>query len=274
MSDELMKKVNESIAAIRGKTSIKPELALVLGSGLGPLADQITEPCSIAYTEIPHFMKSTAPGHEGRLILGYFAGKPVLCMQGRFHYYEGYSQKEITYPIRVMAKLGIRTLILTNACGSLKREFCPGDIMLITDHVNFTGMNPLIGQNEDEFGPRFPDMSRIYTPELLKLCRETAEDMDMDLREGVYLGYSGPSFETPAEIRLFQSWGASAVGMSTVAEAIVARHCGLKILALSCLTNMAAGILDQPITAEEVVEAANGAGERFRRLLSEVIKRI
>jgi purine-nucleoside phosphorylase len=173
-----------------------------------------------------------------------------------------------------MAKLGIETLILTNACGSLKKEFYPGDLMLITDHINFTGMNPLIGQNEDEFGPRFPDMSKIYTPELLKICRETAEEMGMGLREGVYLGYSGPSFETPAEIRLFQNWGASAVGMSTVAEAIVARHCGLKILALSCITNMAAGILDQPITAEEVVEAANGAGERFRRLLSEVIKRM
>jgi purine-nucleoside phosphorylase len=219
-------------------------------------------------------MKSTAPGHEGRLILGRCAGKPVLCMQGRFHYYEGYSQRDITYPVRVMAKLGIKTLILTNACGGLNREFHPGDIMLISDHINFTGMNPLIGPNEDEFGPRFPDMSRIYTPELRKLCRESAVDMGMELREGVYLGYSGPSFETPAEIRLFQNWGADAVGMSTVAEAIVARHCGLKILALSCVTNMAAGILDQPITAEEVIEAANAAGERFRRLLTEVVKRI
>jgi purine-nucleoside phosphorylase len=194
-------------------------------------------------------------------------------MRGRFHYYEGYSQKDITYPIRVMAKMGIKTLILTNACGGLRREFSPGDLMLIGDHVNFTGMNPLIGPNEEDFGPRFPDMSKVYDPELRALCRKAAADLGIGLKEGVYVGYSGPSFETPSEIRLFQGWG-DAVGMSTVAEAIVARHCGIRVLALSCVTNLAAGILDQPISADEVIVAANAAGERFRRLLAELVGRI
>jgi purine-nucleoside phosphorylase len=269
----LLKKVEESLACIRKRSALKPELALVLGSGLGPLADQIEEPCVIPYGEIPHFMQSTAPGHQGTLILGKLAGKPVLCMRGRLHYYEGYSQKDITYPIRVMAKMGITTLILTNACGGLRREFSPGDLMLIADHINFTGMNPLIGPNEDEFGPRFPDMSKVYDPELRALSRGAAAELGIDLKEGIYVGYSGPSFETPAEIRLFQGWG-DAVGMSTVAEAIVARHCGIRVLALSCVTNLAAGILDQPVSADEVILAANAAGERFRRLLTEVAGRI
>jgi purine-nucleoside phosphorylase len=275
---DLLKRVEESLAAIRGKSApaseLAPELALVLGSGLGPLADQIEGPCAIPYGEIPHFMRSTAPGHQGTLILGKLAGKPVLCMRGRFHYYEGYSQQDITYPIRVMAKLGIKTLILTNACGGLRREFSPGDLMLITDHINFTGMNPLIGPNEEDFGPRFPDMSKVYDPELRSLCRDVAAELGIELKEGVYVGYSGPSFETPAEIRLFQGWGAGAVGMSTVAEAIVARHCGIRVLALSCVTNLAAGILDQPISADEVITAANAAGEKFRRLLVNVAARI
>jgi purine-nucleoside phosphorylase len=271
---DLLKKVEESLAYIRERSALRPELALVLGSGLGPLADQIEGACAIPYGEIPHFMRSTAPGHQGRLILGTLAGKPVLCMQGRFHYYEGYSQKDVTYPIRVMARLGIKTLILTNACGGLRREFSPGDLMLITDHINFTGMNPLIGENEEDFGPRFPDMSKVYDPELRALCLRAAADLGIPLREGVYIGYSGPSFETPAEIRLFQSWGAGAVGMSTVAEAIVARHCDIRVLALSCITNLAAGILDQPISSDEVIVAANAAGERFRRLLAEAAGRI
>jgi purine-nucleoside phosphorylase len=264
----------ETAASIRGRTRLKPEIGLVLGSGLGPLGEQLEDQVVIPYGDIPHFVKSTAPDHKGRLIIGRLAGKTVFCMQGRFHYYEGYSMAEITYPVRVMNMLGIKTLILTNACGGLNREFSPGDLLLITDHINFMGTNPLIGPNAEGFGPRFPDMSKAYTPELADHARSAAKDLGIALREGVYLGYSGPSFETPAEIRLFQSFGASAVGMSTVPEAIVARHCGMKILALSCITNLAAGILDRIITSEEVTEAAGKAAEKFGRLLAETIRRI
>jgi purine-nucleoside phosphorylase len=265
---------DESAAFIRDRAGVEPETGLVLGSGLGPLGEKLEDPVVIPYGDIPHFVKSTAPDHRGRLIIGRLGGKTVCCMQGRFHYYEGYSMAEITYPVRVMHRLGIKTLILTNACGGLRREFSPGDLLLITDHINFMGMNPLTGPNAEGFGPRFPDMSGIYTPGLADCARSAAKDLGIPLREGVYLGYSGPSFETPAEIRLFQSFGASVVGMSTVPEAIVARHCGMKILALSCITNLAAGILDKSITSEEVTEAAGKAGGKFGRLLEEILRRI
>jgi purine-nucleoside phosphorylase len=289
MTLDMQKKIAETIAVIKRRTVLKPEIGLVLGSGLGGLGDEIGKaggsvdsgdpagPCTIPYGELPHFPQSTAPGHRGNLIIGKVpqsGGKTVFCMQGRFHYYEGHSLGEITYPVRVMAALGIRTLILTNAAGGLNPSFTPGDLMLVTDHINFTGNNPLIGPNADDFGPRFPDMSKVYTPELAETAKRTAAALGISLCEGVYLGYSGPSFETPAEIRLFQSFGASAVGMSTVAEAIVARHCGMRILALSCITNLAAGILDKPITAEEVTETAGRAEEQFTRLVKEIIKNI
>jgi purine-nucleoside phosphorylase len=266
--------VNETAAYIWEKTSLSPEIGLVLGSGLGPLGDALEDQVLIPYANLPHFVASTAPDHKGRLIIGRLGGKVIFCMQGRFHYFEGYSMAEITYPVRVMCRLGIKTLILTNACGGLKKEFSPGDLLLISDHINFMGMNPLIGPNAEDFGPRFPDMSKTYTPELADYARSSAKDLGIPLKEGVYLGYSGPSFETPAEIRLFQSFGASVVGMSTVPEAIVARHCGMKILALSCITNLAAGILDKPISSEEVTEAAGKAGEKFSRLLTEIVYRI
>lgn len=272
--EKTSKYADESAAFIREKTSHIPAIGLVLGSGLGPLGETLEAPVVIPYGDIPHFVKSTAPDHKGRLVIGQLGGKTVFCMQGRFHYYEGYSMPEITFPVRVMKRLGIRTLILTNACGGLMREFSPGDLLLITDHINFMGTNPLIGPNAEEFGPRFPDMSKAYTPDLADCARRAAKDLGIPLKEGVYLGYSGPSFETPAEIRLFQSFGASAVGMSTVPEAVVARHCGMKILAISCITNLAAGILDQPITSEEVTEAAGKAAEKFGRLLLEIIRRI
>ncbi|MDR0669651.1 MAG: purine-nucleoside phosphorylase [Treponema sp.] len=286
---DIKEKTAETIAAIRGRTALEPEIGLILGSGLGALGDQIGKtdgsadprdsagPCVIPYGELPHFPKSTAPGHRGNLVIGRVpraGGKVVFCMQGRFHYYEGYSMGEIVYPVRVMAALGIKTLILTNAAGGLDPSFTPGDLMLITDHINFTGNNPLIGPNAEDFGPRFPDMSKVYTPDLAETARRTAAALAIPLREGVYVGYSGPSFETPAEIRVFQLFGASAVGMSTVAEAIAARHCGMKILALSCITNLAAGLLDKPITAEEVTETAGRAGERFTRLMTEILKNI
>ncbi|MDR3336775.1 MAG: purine-nucleoside phosphorylase, partial [Treponema sp.] len=207
-------------------------------------------------------------------IIGRLGGKVLFCMQGRFHYYEGHSLDTVTYPVRVMRRLGIRSLILTNAAGGVNREFRPGDLMLISDHINYAGMNPLIGPNQDEFGPRFPDMSGLYTPALADIARNAAGDLGITLREGVYLWYSGPSFETPGEIRAFRTLGADAVGMSTAPEAIVARHSGLTVLGLSCITNMAAGILDQPVTAEEVNAAAARAGESFARLLTGIIQRI
>ena len=289
MVHDVKKKTAETIAAIGRRTALKPEIGLILGSGLGGLGDGIGKidgpadsrdpagPCVIPYGELPHFPRSTAPGHRGNLIIGrapYSGGKTVFCMQGRFHYYEGYSMAEVTYPVRVMAALGIRTLILTNACGGLDPSFSPGDLMLVTDHINFTGNNPLIGPNAEDFGPRFPDMSRIYTPELGALAKRSAAALGIPLREGVYLGYSGPSFETPAEIRLFRSFGAGAVGMSTVPEAIVARHCGMRVLALSCVTNLGAGMVDQPLSAEEVTETAGRVEERFTRLVMEILKNI
>ena len=266
--------IDETVRYIRSKTSLSPEIGLVLGSGLGALADMLEGPCVIPYGEIPHFTVSTAPGHQGRLVVGKLGGKTLLCMQGRFHYYEGYAMKQVTYPVRVMSALGIGTLVLTNASGGLNPDFSAGDLMLITDHINFMGVNPLHGPNEDEFGVRFPDMSRVYCRELGELAKAAAKDLGVTLREGVYVGFSGPSFETPAEIKMFQILGASAVGMSTVPEAIVASHCRMRVLGISCVANLASGILDVPLTGEEVIEVCNQAGREFARLLKEIIGRM
>jgi purine-nucleoside phosphorylase len=266
--------VNETVSFIRSKTGLRPTIGVVLGSGLGAFGEMLDEACVIPYGEVPHFAVSTAPGHSGRLIIGTMAGKTLLCMQGRFHYYEGYAMQQVTYPVRVMKALGIETLILTNSSGGLEPGFGAGDLMLITDHINNMGVNPLIGSNEDSFGARFPDMTMAYSKELKQIARDAAKVRGIDLREGVYVAFTGPSYETPAEIRLWQKLGASAVGMSTVPEAIIASHSGLKLLALSCITNLAAGILDVPLTGEEVIEAANMAGAKFTGLLSEIIARI
>mgnify|MGYP002621970507 CR=1 FL=1 len=261
----------ESVEYIKTKTDLTPEIGLVLGSGLGGLADQLEDASVIPFEEIPHFVKSTAPEHKGQLVIGRLSGKTVLCMQGRFHYYEGYSMQQVTYPIRVMKKMGIRTVILTNACGGLDTSFEPGDLMVVRDHVNFTGDNPLRGANADGFGPRFPDMTMAYSRELAALALEVAKKQGTVLREGIYFGYGGPSFETPAEIRMFQQLGGHAVGMSTVPEAIVASHCGMRLLAICCITNFAAGILDVPLTAEEVIETAGLAREKFTALLKGIV---
>ncbi len=266
--------VDETLAFLHSKTALRPEIALVLGSGLGPLGEELEEPVFLPYSEIPHFKTSTAPGHNGRIILGKLHGKTILCMQGRLHFYEGYSMQEITYPVRVMSAFGIKTLILTNACGGLDPSFLPGDLMVINDHINFMGTNPLIGPNEERFGTRFPDMTRTYTKNLVKLAHSCAEELDIPLRDGTYISYTGPSFETPAEIRLFQQFGGQAVGMSTVPEAIVASHCGMQLLAISCITNLAAGILDVPLSGEEVIEAAGEASQKFISLLRAVVGRL
>jgi len=245
----------------------RPEIALVLGSGLGYLADRLEDARVLPYREIPHFAVPTAPGHGGNLVSGRLAGRPVLCMQGRFHYYEGHSMRTLTYPIRVMRALGIKKLILTNAAGGLDPEFSPGDLMLINDHINFMGANPLIGPNEGP-GPRFQDMSFAYDLGMRETILKAARELGIPLSEGVYLGYSGPSFETRAEIRLFRSFGCRAVGMSTVPEVIVANHAGIRVAAISCITNLAAGILEQPISGEEVIQAAAAAAEKFVGLLT------
>ena len=261
----------------------RASVAVVLGSGLGAFADhmidgpgRMTGSKVIEYKDIPHFPRSTAPGHKGRLIYGAAepGGKKILCMQGRFHLYEGYTMREATWHIRVFKELGISRLILTNASGGMEPEWNVGDLMLILDHINYMFQNPLTGPNVREYGPRFPDMTSVYDPSLLDAARRAASELSVTLREGVYVGFCGPSYETPAEIRMFRKLGASAVGMSTVPEAIVANHCGIKTCGISCITNYAAGILDQPLTEAEVIETAGRTGPVFEMLIKKIIASI
>ncbi|SHI93344.1 purine-nucleoside phosphorylase [Lutispora thermophila] len=252
----------------------KPDIGIVLGSGLGTLADYIENRVIIDYNNIPDFPISTVEGHEGRFIFGDLEGKKVLAMQGRFHYYEGYSMKDITLPIRIMKKLGIGILILSNACGALNKSFKPGDLMIIKDHINLLGDNPLIGENLSEFGPRFPDMSQTYDANLIKVCKSAAEKLGITLQEGVYTAVSGPNYETKAELNMLIVIGSDAVGMSTVPEAIVAKHCNMKILGLSCITDMALPDELVPLTHEEVVRVAELAKPRFVSLVKEFIKEV
>lgn len=258
------------IAAIRERYPHTPELGIILGSGLGGLADQIQDPCFIDYRDLPGFAVSTAPSHKGRFVLGRLCEKTVVCMQGRVHYYEGHPMEQVILPVRVMKGLGIKNLIVTNAAGGVNTGFEIGDFMLIKDHINFMGTNPLIGSNQKELGPRFCDMSYAYTPELRQLAKDTAGERGIVLHEGVYLGCSGPSYETPAEIRAFRILGADAVGMSTVPEVIAASHCGLPVLAISLITNMAAGVLDVRLTEEEVIQI----GEKRAHVLETLVKSI
>ena len=262
--------VAEAADFLRARLPATPDLALVLGSGLGELADEIESPVCIPYEEIPHFPVSTAPGHVGRFVCGRLNGRLVLCMQGRFHYYEGHDMAAIALPVRVLKALGCKALILTNAAGGVNWDFSVGDFMLITDHINFMGANPLRGANDDAIGPRFCDMTQVYTPAFQETARRVAEQQGIALREGVYLGYMGPSFETPAEIRAFRTLGADAVGMSTVPEAIAASHCGLPVLGVSLITNMAAGMAGKRLSGDEVIEIANQRGPIFRRFIRTV----
>lgn len=262
--------VAEAADYLRARLPGTPDLALVLGSGLGELADEIESPVCIPYGEIPHFPVSTAPGHAGRFVCGKLNGRLVLCMQGRFHYYEGHDMAAIALPVRVLKALGCKALILTNAAGGVNWDFSVGDFMLITDHINFMGANPLRGANDDAIGPRFCDMTQVYTPAFQETARRVAAQQGIALREGVYLGYMGPSFETPAEIRAFRTLGADAVGMSTVPEAIAASHCGLPVLGVSLITNMAAGMAGKRLSGDEVIEIANQRGPIFRRFIRTV----
>ena len=263
--------VQEAATYVRERIGEEPRIGIILGSGLGGIAEVIEDKHVIPYGEIPHFVCSTAPGHKGQFVAGRFGGKPVICMQGRLHFYEGHALSDIIFPVRVMKLLGVRSMIVTNAAGGVNTDFQVGDLMLIEDHINFMGTNPLIGPNDAEFGPRFCDMSYTYTPSLRRAAEEAAEKLGISLRRGVYLGCTGPSYETPAEIRAFRTLGADAVGMSTVPEAIAASHCGLKVLAFSLITNMAAGILDQPLSEEEVIEIGSRRGAELQRLITQIV---
>lgn len=271
---QLLEQLEETRAALAARTEIRPKIGLILGSGLGDLADRLEDSVAVDYETIPHFPVSTVEGHAGRLVFGILEGKPVMAMQGRFHYYEGYSMQTVTYPVRVMKAMGAEVLIVTNACGGLNPSFKPGDLMIIRDHLNMTGANPLIGPNEPALGPRFPDMSRAYTPELAKLAVETAASLGIEVQEGVYAGISGPSYMTGAELTMLRRLGGDAVGMSTVPEVIVASHAGLKVLGISCVTDMAIGEALEPLTHEQVIEVANRTKPRFISLVKAIVGRL
>lgn len=272
---DLMKKLEQARDYINKKTNnLKIDVGIVLGSGLGNMAEQIKDSIIIDYKDIPNFPISTVQGHAGRLVIGELEGKNVLCMQGRFHFYEGYEMDQVVFPIQTMHMLGIEKLILTNAAGCVNKAWKPGTLMLINDHIKLAPECPLRGHNEDKLGLRFFDMSRAYNPELLKLAREKATELGVNFTEGVYMFFAGPNFETPAEVRAARILGADAVGMSTVPEAIAAAHCGMKTLGISCMTNMAAGILDQPLEHSEVLETGLVVNKMFSALIKAIVKDI
>ena len=271
--ENLMKKLNEAKAYIESKTGGKDIYAgLVLGSGLGDMAEEIKNPVVINYKDIPNFPVSTVPGHAGRLVIGELEGRNVICMQGRFHFYEGYEMDVIAFPIQVMKLLGVQRLILTNAAGCINTAWPVGTLMLIKDHIKLAPQSPMRGHNEDELGLRFFDMTRAYDPELLKVARREAEKLGIPVKEGVYMFFSGPNFETPAEIRAARILGADAAGMSTVPEVIAAAHCGLRTLGIRCMTNMAAGILDQPLGHDEVLETSLRVKDQFSALIRAIVR--
>jgi len=270
----LYERVEHAARTIRARISEEPRVAVVLGSGLGGFADDLEAAVAISYEEIPGFVKSTAQGHAGRLVVGKVDGVPLVAMQGRVHYYEGYSLAEVTFPIRTFKLLGVKTVLLTNAAGGINVQLTQGALMVISDHLNLMGVNPLVGPNDERFGPRFPDMTAVYSPALQELVSEEGRALGIEVRRGVYAALSGPSYETPAEIHLLRNCGADAVGMSTVPEAIVARQMDMDVLGISCITNMAAGISDQPINHEEVMETGNRVRATFAELLRRVIARL
>ncbi len=263
--------IEKAADVLRQRMPAPPAIGLILGSGLGVLAEEIEEAVRIPYEEIPGFPVSTVEGHAGRLVYGRLEGATVVAMQGRFHYYEGYSLREVTFPVRVMKALGVRQLIVTNAAGGVNEQFRPGDLMIISDHINLLGTNPLIGPNDPELGPRFPDMTEAYSRRLRQLAKETAARLGVRVHEGVYVANTGPSYETPAEIRMIRTLGGDAVGMSTVPEVIVARHGGMEVLGISCISNMAAGMSDAPLHHDEVVETAERVKTDFLRFVKAIV---
>lgn len=265
-------KLMNCLAAVRKRTDFRPKAALVLGSGLGDYAETLRVECEIPYGEIPGFPVSTVPGHAGKFVFGYVEEVPVACMKGRVHYYEGYPIGDVVLPVRLMKLMGAEILFLTNAAGGVNPSFHAGDLMLLTDHISVFAPNPLIGPNPDELGTRFPDMSNVYDRELQELIRKAAGENGIDLQEGVYAQLTGPSFESPAEIRMLRMMGCDAVGMSTVAEAIAANHMGMRICGISCICNLAAGMTDTPLSHREVQEAADATAPKFKKLVTEAVK--
>lgn len=267
-------KINHCLEQIRSKTDFEPLMAVVLGSGLGGYASKMEVVCEIPYSEIDGFPVSTVQGHDGRFLFGYVEGVPIVAMKGRVHFYEGYAIDDVVLPIRTMGLLGAKYILLTNAAGGIDLDFEPGDLMLIEDHISSFIRSPLIGENIEELGVRFPDMSRVYDLMLCDCIRRAASSEGIDIKEGTYLQTSGPQFETPTEIKMFRTLGASAVGMSTVVEAIAAHHMGMRVCGISCISNMAAGILDQPLTHSEVQITADKVAQKFERLVSGLIKEV
>lgn len=267
-----LSKLMESVEYVKSKINDEPEIGIILGSGLGDIAEEVEDKITIKYSEVPNMPASTVKGHAGQFVFGSLNGKKVIMMQGRFHYYEGNPMSLLSLPVYIMKYLSVKNLIVTNASGGVNTSFNPGDLMIITDHINFAGNNPLIGKNQEDIGPRFPDMSEAYNKGLRNLAKETAENLNIDVKEGVYVMMTGPTYETPAEIRMTRLLGGDAVGMSTVPEVIAANHCGMKVLGISCITNMAAGILDQPLNHAEVIETSNKVKSSFINLVKEIMK--
>ena len=272
--NQIYEKLLKCTESVKARIQFRPEIALVLGSGLGDYAKEMDVKESISYSEIEGFPVSTVPGHEGRFLFGSVKGVPIVAMQGRVHYYEGYPITDVVLPVRLMGLLGAKTVILTNAAGGVNFNFQPGDLMMITDHITTVVPSPLIGANIDELGPRFPDMSEVYDKELREIIRQAARNTGISLQQGVYVQLTGPAYETPAEIRMCRTWGADAVGMSTACEAVAARHMGLKVCGISCITNLASGMSGKPLDHKEVQETADRVAEEFKRLVTETIRLI
>jgi purine-nucleoside phosphorylase len=271
---DLFTRAESAAAFLRSQTKLRPQIGLVLGSGLGPFADELAEPVRVPYSQIPSFPRSTAIGHAGQLVIGKVGEIPVAVMQGRVHLYEGYSAAEVAFPVRVLGRMGVRAAILTNAAGGINLEYGQGALVVVRDHINLQGQNPLVGANDERLGLRFPDMSYTYAKRYREIALEEAKKLSIPPREGVYVALLGPSYETPAEIRYLRTIGADLVGMSTVPEAIAARHMGMHVLAISCVTNMAAGVVDQPLNHEEVLEVGRRVTGQFVLLLRAVLPRI
>ncbi len=270
----MRQKIHTAREFIESKINTTPEIGLILGSGLGSLANEIENPTIIPYDQIPNFPISTVEGHEGQLVIGKLEGKNVIAMQGRFHFYEGYSLQEVTFPVRVMKELGVKILMVTNACGGMNPELYPGALMIIEDHINFTGGNPLIGPNDEDLGPRFPDMSTAYDKEFIHLAEQAGQELGIETKKGIYVAISGPNYMSAAELKMLRKFGADTLGMSTVPEVIVARHGGLRVLGISCVTDMAIADTLEPLEHERVVEIANQTRPKFIRLVKGILQKV
>ena len=270
----MIEKIKETAAFIKERFPIIPETAIILGTGLGELVNHITDQKELAYKDIPNFPISTVEGHSGKLIFGKLGTKDIMAMQGRFHFYEGYDMKQVTFPVRVMKQLGVKTLFVSNAAGGMNPTFKVGDLMVIRDHINLFPEHPLHGKNYNELGPRFPDMSEVYSLRMRNIIKAEADKLGISLQEGVYVQFTGPAYETPAEVRMCRIWGGDAVGMSTACEALCARHMGIEVCGISCITNLAAGLSKQQLNHKEVQETADRVAEQFKSLITSVVSNI